>query len=121
MQDWPLEVADRDRLPEFVVFLSRADDNDDRFALMSLVLHSLDNASEEQQRTTWPTVMAILEQNPRLFANEIVYWSCGEELDDGCWQLTEDIEEQFSITPFIRQVLLRVAGDLGLRLSKRSM
>jgi hypothetical protein len=118
MQDWPLEVADRDRLPEFVAFLSRADDDDDRFALMSLVLHSLDEASKEQQRTTWPTVMAILEQNPTLFANEILYWSCGEERDDGCWQLTEDIEEQFSITPVVRQVLLRVIGELGLRLSK---
>jgi len=115
MQDWPLEVADRDRLPEFVEFLSRADDDTDRFALMSLVLRSLDEASEEQQRATWPTVMAILEHNPTLFAHEIMYWSCGEERDDGCWQLTEDIDEQFSITPVMRQVLRRVAGELGLR------
>jgi hypothetical protein len=118
MQDWPLEVADRDRLSEFVEFLSRADADDDRFALMSLVLCSLDEANEEQQRTTWPTVMAILEHNPTLFAYEIMYWSCGEERDDGCLQLTEAIEEQFSITPFLRQVLRRVAGEIGLRLSK---
>jgi hypothetical protein len=84
---------------------------------MALVLHSLDEASEEQQRTMWPAVKAILEQKPGLFANQIIYWSCGAELDDGCWQLTEDIEQQFSITPVIRQVLARVAGNLGLRLS----
>jgi hypothetical protein len=118
LQDWPLEVADPDRLPEFLGFLSRADDDDDRFALMALVLYSLDEVRAEQQRTMWPAVKAILEKNPRLFADQILYWSCGEELDDGCWQLTEDFEHQFSITPVIRQVLARVAGDLGLRLSK---
>lgn len=116
MQDWPLEVADSSRLDEFIDLLKRAESDDDRFALMELVLYSLDEANPAKQREAWRTIETMLEQAPGLYACEILYWSLGDETA-GAWKMDDLAEnEGFSITPLMRAVLTRVAGDIGLRL-----
>ena len=62
MQDWPLEVADSSRLDEFIDLLKRAESDDDRFALMELVLYSLDDADPAKKRDAWPTIETMLER-----------------------------------------------------------
>lgn len=118
MQDWPLEVADSSRLDEFIDLLTRAESDDDRFALMELVLYSFDEAEPAKQREVWRAIEAMLERDPILYAREIIYWSLGEETDDGTWKMDDLGEEEgFSITPLMRPVLVRVAHDVGLRLA----
>jgi hypothetical protein len=94
MQDWPLEVADPKRVREFVALLQRANDDDDRFALMEL----------------------CCTRSTLVFAQLIVYWSCTED-ETGAWHLTQDPDEQFSITPLMREVLDRVAAAIGITTS----
>lgn len=118
MQDWPLEVADSSRLDEFIDLLSGADTDDDRFALMELVLYSLDEADPDKQRGLWPVIEALLEREPILYAHEIIYWSLGDEGDDGKWTMDDLAEDEgFSITPLMRPVLARVSGVIGLRIA----
>ncbi|MGE0403382.1 MAG: hypothetical protein AB7T06_42130 [Kofleriaceae bacterium] len=120
MQDWPLEVADPSRLDEFIDLLKNAESDDDRFALMELVLYSLDVADPAKQRDTWPLIETMLEREPGLYAREILYWSLGDENDDGIWELDDLGEnEGFSITPLMRSVLVRVSDTIGLRFAER--
>ena len=56
------------------------------FALMELVLYSLDDATPAKQRETWPVIEVMLEQAPVLYARDIIYWSLGDERDDGSWK-----------------------------------
>lgn len=117
MQDWPLEVTDPSRLDEFIELLARAETDDDRFALMELVLYCLDEAAPEKQRDAWPAIETMLVRQPVLYGALIIYWSLGDENDDGIWKMDElGIDEGFPITPLMRSVLVRVAGELGLRL-----
>jgi hypothetical protein len=117
MQDWPLEVADSSRLDEFLDLLKRAASDDDRFALMELVLYSLDEADPAKQRGAWGVIEAMLEREPMLYARAIIYWSAGDETDDGTWKMDDLGEDDgFSITPLMRTVLVRVSGEIGLRL-----
>jgi hypothetical protein len=118
MQDWPLEVSDPSRLHEFIDLLKGAESDDDRFALMELVLYSLDKADPAKQREAWLVVEPMLEQEPGLYAREIIYWALGDETDDGIGKLDDLGEDEgFSITPLMRPVLVRVSGDIGLRLA----
>jgi hypothetical protein len=116
MQDWPLEVSDPSRLHEFIDLLNSAEGDDDRFALMELVLYSLDEADPAKQREAWPVIERMLEREPGLYAREIIYWSLGDEADDGIWKLDDLGEnEGYSITPLMRPVLVRVSDAIGLR------
>lgn len=118
MQDWPLEVADASRLDEFIALLEKAENDDDRFALMELVLYSVDDATPTKREKVWPVIEALLEEAPMLYARELIYWSCGDEADDGTWKL-DDLDEVggFKITPLMRTSLVRVASTIGLRIA----
>ena len=118
MQDWPLEVADPSRLDEFLDLLKGAESEDDRVALMELVLYSLDEADPAKQREAWRVIGTMLERESGLYAREIIYWSLGDETDDGTWRMDDLGEDEgFSITPLMRPVLIRVASHIGLRLA----
>jgi hypothetical protein len=113
MQDWPLEVADHARVAEFIELLREASDPDDRHALMELVLFSLDEAETDFQSESWPAVSELLEREPLLHANTIIYWSAGELSDDGVWRLLRDHEGWWSLTPRMRSVLHHVRDAIG--------
>lgn len=113
MQDWPLEVADGGRLDEFLGLLERREEPDVRFALMDLILCSLDEAPLPEQARVWPRVATILATDPTSFAHHIVYWSCCEEKEPGVWVLDEEPDRQFSITPLMRAVLHAVRHRIG--------
>jgi hypothetical protein len=115
MQDWPLEVADPALLREFcdayedesILF-----DRDERFALMKLILYSLDESEElqdwledkgtrgvaaaEPHPVTLPDrVIALLRRDFLLHLHTINYWRLPEETNP---------EYLFVITPLLRQV-----------------
>ena len=119
MQDWPLEVADAARLEEFLELLEAAEDDQSRSALMSLVLYSIDAASDDERARFWPRVAVLLERTPSLFADEIIYWSCmdtpDDEPDNQRPVLAESEHEGFEITASMRELLGRVAVRLGVQ------
>jgi len=128
MQDWPLEVADAGRVDEFIELYEANVDDDERFALMVLVLHSLDEMPEEvvelwprvmpqAGRALWPRVEELLVAAGPLHAHSIIYWSCVVEGPDGVWRGEETWNdchpEMFGITPLARKALSRLREEIG--------
>lgn len=106
MQDWEVELADGTRASEFVAAYDAADlDDDDRFALMALVIASVDDAIDQgfDIAKTWSRVVQLLRRDGRLHASTMKYWSCGDDPDP---------DHQFSVTPFIRPVWRQVRSEL---------
>lgn len=106
MQDWEVEVSDPRRVIEFVDAYSDDDlDDDNRFALMALIVASLDEALLEHLDITdpWSRVEELLRRNARLHASTMSYWSCADDPDP---------EHQFQLTPFVRRVWREVRSSL---------
>lgn len=100
-QDWEYEVADPDRIDEFLAAYESGDlSEDEKFTLMQTILESFEemahgggdlSSDARLQRT-----LAIIEENLPLHAYSIWYWSCPE---------AETPEEMFYVSPFIRKIL----------------
>jgi hypothetical protein len=106
MQDWEIEAADPRILERLVdAYGNPTFSDDDRFALMSLIIGSIDKAKHEGADISdvWPRVARILAANAPLHAYTMTYWSCGEDSDP---------DHQFSITPEIRSVWCTTKGGL---------
>ena len=97
MQDWEWEVANAGRLDEFIaVYQSGELDDDERFALMEMILQSFEDLGDViSTDPRWEPVGHLLDANIQLHAHSIFYWSCPE---------TDNPKEQFSITPIIRPI-----------------
>ncbi len=95
-QDWDIELADASRIREFLVaYQTMSLSPDDRFALMALVVGSVDRALDAGRETPpeWPAIAELLARERELHASTLVYWACEGESDP---------DSQFHITPLIR-------------------
>ncbi|MFC3803465.1 hypothetical protein [Cohnella sp. GCM10012308] len=98
-QDWEYEVADSNRVNEFISFYETAVlDQDEKFALMNLIISSFDDALREAKDHdgTWDRIKNHLARDLVLHRNTILYWSLEEEEPENC----------FYITPYMRQINL---------------
>lgn len=105
MQDWEVEVADFARVAEFLAAYSGPSySDDDRFALMELIVASLDDGARagHQLGEHWARTRRLLLGNGRLHAQTLSYWARGND---------DDPEHQFAITPLIRWVWREVLAD----------
>jgi hypothetical protein len=100
MQDWEWEVADPERLDEFLSAYSSGDLSDDeRFTIMETILQCFEESDTDlSSDARWSRLLAQLDEHVDLHAYTVWYWSCLEEQDPTDW---------FRVTPFIRQVLAR--------------
>ncbi|KAB2901006.1 MAG: hypothetical protein F9K40_08815 [Kofleriaceae bacterium] len=97
-QDWELELCDAARIDEFVRLYETGElDDEDRRALMSLIVASADDAlgaggtiPAQQAR-----IAALLVRDAHLHLALLDYWSQGE---------IDEPEAQFLISPWIREV-----------------
>ncbi|WP_282611436.1 hypothetical protein [Pelagibius sp. Alg239-R121] len=97
-QDWEVELADSDRVCEFVKFYESNVLSDERkYALMALILCSLEDLSYMQtiEKSLWHRVQGLLRADRDLLEDIINYWSLGEFEDD---------HEHFNITALVRSV-----------------
>jgi len=99
MQDWDLIAADSGRVSEFLKIYQNGDLNDDeRFALMQLIVASLDDSIDEsndfEQNDSWIKCKTILTNEFWLHISTIHYWSL----------LEKDVNEGFPITRHIRPI-----------------
>ena len=91
MQDWPIEVADGDRIAEFLSHYEKEEKPERRLAIAELIVASLDDmvAHKEPSRDLLERAGRILKAYPHI----IEYWSCPDAHTD---------DEMFHITAWIR-------------------
>lgn len=97
MQDWDLNNANAELLPVLLKALSESIWSDDeRYALMSLTIASLDEALQlsdngKNYAAFYSSLESLIRQRPALYASAIVYWAepALRELDE---------ERQFQIS-----------------------
>lgn len=95
-QDWDIELADPSRVDEFLRYLESHDLSEDaRFALMALIIASLDDLSYEGDLDAGlvKRTVALLEAGRPLYDDLILYWRQDGESPDG-----------FNISPTMRLV-----------------
>ncbi|MDD9265729.1 hypothetical protein ACFPES_01660 [Paenibacillus sp. GCM10023248] len=95
-QDWEVEIANSSRLSEFVMFYESAKLNDEeKFALMSLIIASFDDALSEGNVPDgiWDKIRGLLRSNFDLHGKTILYWSLVDEELDDCFSVTQYMRE----------------------------
>lgn len=117
MQDWPLEVCDPGRLRDFIdAYRTPALDDDQRYALMELILYSLDEALVERRGVVaeLPEIRRMLLNDYRLHEPTITYW-CADDVDlnpRNDPDLPRD-ERVFALTPFAQEVRRAARASSG--------
>ncbi|MCD8179220.1 MAG: hypothetical protein LUE98_18170 [Tannerellaceae bacterium] len=99
MQDWDMEVADAERVEEFITFLKKGlFTKEEKYAVMALLIASFDNLlwTERTDSTQiWEQIKELLLKDRDLYVDHINYWSLKDESDDP--------ENLFKITSFMRE------------------
>lgn len=98
MQDWEIECADAERLDEFLSLYERGGlSDDDRFALMALIVSSLDDwlRTGGADKAVLRRVRRHLLADFSLHAWTIHYW---------CLSGESDPHNLFHATPFMREI-----------------
>ena len=98
MQDWELENANPERLPEFIrTYQTGSFSHQEQHALMGLILASFNDylaAETAPDPAVEHTICALLEQQWQDFHPLVRYWSL----------LDEDLDDEFPITPIMRKL-----------------
>lgn len=97
-QDWELEMANSQRVNEFLSFYKNQLSIDIKIALMSLILASYDdllNIKGVDIDKTWAEIKEILESEKGIFLELLAYWGLYDE---------NAFENYFKITPLIREI-----------------
>jgi hypothetical protein len=105
MSDWEWEVADPERIDEFIAAYQSGElDDDERFTLMEMILQSFDDLGDDvADDPRWNLVLSLLDANFRLHAHSIWYWARPE---------SKHPEEQFAITPTVWGILDKHRDEL---------
>ena len=103
MQDWPWEVADAERLDEFLAAYENGGlDDDERFTLMEILLQSFEDLGQSSGfDARWDRTLEILDRNIDLHACSVWYWSSLEN---------DNPEDQWRVTPFLRRLVEKHRG-----------
>lgn len=83
-QDWHIELADSDRISDFINFYKSENiDSSVKYALMALILASLDDAVNAQtfDASNWESILKLLKCDYELHKTTINYWSLSNDLD----------------------------------------
>lgn len=104
-QDWALEMANPDRLPEFISHYKMENLSiDKKIALMSLIVASYDELLDRNglgSSIIWDELKSILESEKEVFSSLIAYWSVYSEGNP---------ENYFNITPLMRTIKIPNLG-----------
>lgn len=98
-QDWDIEMADSNRINDFLKFYQQNDLSvDEKIAVMSLILASYEdflNENDLKIDDRWKDVSFILETERVIFVDLINYWSLSNEVEE---------DNLFRITPLMRKI-----------------
>lgn len=100
MQDWEWQVADSNRIDEYLAAYKSGELNcDERFTLMETIIQAFENipAALDADRR-WTEALQLLNFNIDLHAHSVWYWSDLEnELEGESWR----------VTPYFRRLVQR--------------
>lgn len=98
MQDWEYEVADPERINEFLdAYESGVLSDDERFTLMETIIQSFEEFKHSPtSHPKWARVLEILDTHIDLHIYTICYWS---DLD------CNNLDNSWRVTPYIRSIL----------------
>lgn len=108
MQDWPIEVSDRERLDEFIeLLLVNKADWELSFWLLDLVLESANDELPERTEALVDALVAVWEATraPGI-AQRLEYWACPDAADP---------DEMFFVSPLVREALRRCQPSRSIR------
>ncbi|RFS17683.1 hypothetical protein [Emticicia sp. C21] len=78
-QDWDIELADKDRVEEFINAMHTNDFNSsEKYAVMGLILGSYDDYLRweiDKDNRIWLNIINILEENREIYSNILNYWA----------------------------------------------
>jgi len=96
MQDWEWEVADPNRIDEFLHLYEQGSLTDDeRFALMETIIQSFEDLTHRPESDPrWGTVLDTLSLNSDLHISTIWYWASLEVKDlSDTWDVAASVRE----------------------------
>lgn len=101
MQDWPIEVADPERLDEFVdLLIAHKTDWELSYWLVDLVLESANDALPKRTEPLIGALVAVCEATGApTTAQQFEYWARPDAADP---------DETFRVTPLVREVRRRI-------------
>ncbi len=91
IQDWDIQLADPNRVEEFCQLYSQLNDEDEKFALMTLIIASLEEnlQAKGNDENLLEVVKSLLDSSFDLHKDTIEYWCEFEENDpDHYWKVT---------------------------------
>lgn len=97
-QDWDIELANADRIIEFINFYENTFLNDnEKIALGALIIGSLEDLANKESvnNEIWKKVKKLLCNNYNLLRPVIDYWSLSHE---------KNHKDAFAITPLLRTI-----------------
>lgn len=95
MQDWEYQVADVERIDDFLnVYDLRDITEDERFLLIEMLFKSFEEVDDLEKDTRWHLTLSVVENNLDLHTQTVLYWANG----------VESFEDSWNITPFIRNL-----------------
>ncbi len=97
-QDWEIELADANRIDEFISFYENKTLSDDnKSALMTLIIGSLEDLAYAKpiDEIMWGKIAKLLCDTPELHKPIIDYWSLGDE---------NNSDDLFAITKLMRSL-----------------
>lgn len=100
MQDWEWEIADSNRLDEYLAAYKSGELSDDeRFTLMETIMQAFEDLPDSlESEPRWVETLMILDSNIDLHTYTVWYWS---DLED------ELGEESWRVTPYLRKLVER--------------
>lgn len=98
MQDWEIELADGNRLGEFIdCYHTHAKTSEEKFTLMALIIASFDDYfAENDDIAMWGKIKSLLLADRKLFEPLIKYWCV--------WEGGDNPEYYFEISPLMREL-----------------
>jgi hypothetical protein len=100
MQDWPIEVADAERVDDFLALLvMHRDDWELTHCFLDLVLESA-RGRKDREVALLGAIVSVVEATraPSLF-ERLEYWA----------QINEPLENAFEVSPIVREALVKLA------------
>ena len=99
MQDWEWEVADSNRIDEFLAVYRYEDLSDDeQFVIAEMLVQSFEESERVLNNDAgWSDFLRILESRLEIHIYTVWYWCCLENRDlADCWRVTPDMRSVLS-------------------------
>lgn len=99
-QDWDLEMANHERLSDFISFYSEKLTLKQKRALMSLILASFNDLLNEGGMSDdyWNNISSILVSENEIFKDLLLYWGTNRT----------NLADNFKISPLLRLIFKRL-------------